>query len=221
MSFILSIFSDQNSFINSNGFQTTILAFVTSLAAFAAYWVYQKEQRQQDQDAAAIVYLQLKEAEICISALQKNGFAINQLLNPIIKKDHWGDNKHRLIKYLHADDLNCIDNFLNRASVAEGVRREARSIVMAGYEEKARIYQKIAGELAVEYSSKKMIQRDFESFLKEKNKKLKYLSEDSTPFLPRDFFDTAISELGHITLITQSSAGEKLRLLSEGKIKPL
>ncbi|WP_279147058.1 hypothetical protein [Photobacterium carnosum] len=188
-------------------------------AGLVAYLVYRSGQRQQDQDAATIVYLQLKESERCIENLNKNGCAIHLQLNPILKKDYWGENKHRLIKYFHADDLDAIDNFFNRALVAEGVRLEARSIMMAGYDEKVRIYQKIAAELAVEHSAKRFVRSNIDKFNIEKKRKFEILDKDYSPFLPNDFSLTAQSELRNIKLIVNSPAGEKLRKLSEGELK--
>lgn len=202
-------------FFESNFFQTITLATVTLIAGFIAYLIYRKEQKRLDSDAALIVFLQIKEAERRIKEVQQKGFDMTAATKPIIKKDYWEIYKHRLVRYFHSDHLVALDDFFSRAMAAEEARQDCRMILLTGLEEKSRCYQRILSSLNEDRSS--TWSRNDKTYQVKRAKILQYLDSDSHVYTPQVIMSVSMRELNNISLISSTSAGDKLRSMSKGE----
>ncbi|EOI6606476.1 hypothetical protein ACMVC6_004556 [Vibrio parahaemolyticus] len=210
---VVNVASPATEFVQSPLFSSLLLAAVTLAVGVVTYKIYKLQQKQLDQDAATIVYLQVREAESRINELQRqiDQFGINVLTKPFITEDSWSIYKNRIIKYLDSDEVSCLTEFFSRVVTAEEARKEFCSNFQASQDEKARIQQRKVAEITWEYVAGKIdevTQNDqIDRFLSLSNNQAYVFS----PNAPRE---KAAREFSNITFITPTSAGAKLKSLS-------
>ncbi|TOG57779.1 hypothetical protein, partial [Vibrio parahaemolyticus] len=95
---VVNVASPATEFVQSPLFSSLLLAAVTLAVGVVTYKIYKLQQKQLDQDAATIVYLQVREAENRINELQRqiDQFGINVLTKPFITEDSWSIYKNRI-----------------------------------------------------------------------------------------------------------------------------
>lgn len=185
---------------------------VTLIVGGIAWLVYYLQQKQLDKDAATLVYLQLREAERRISELQQQPaqeLVVSSLTKPIIGQNNWDQSKSRLVKHFDTDEIELINSFYIRVSSAELARTECKKIFDESLAEKARniqvklidnIYQNLDNEVTRQSNRDKLIN---------------LVNSESFVFEPTAPKERAFKELLHISFITTTPTGHKLKKLSK------
>ena len=197
-------------FLNSDSFSS----IATILVGVIAWIVYYLQQKQTDKDAATIVFLQIKDAERRINDLSQQPqqeLVVNNLTKPIIGENNWEKFKGRLIKYFDDDDIELINNFYIRVVSAELARAESKAVFDESLLEKARQIQvKLIDNIYDNLDNTDEMRRKREELIRHANM-------EAFAFEPDAPKQKAFKELLHISYISSTITGDKLKKIMKSK----
>ncbi|BCG15221.1 hypothetical protein YZOS03_37040 [Vibrio alginolyticus] len=195
-------------FLNSSFFTSIVTLFV----GFVAWLVYLVQQKRIDQDAATLVYLQIRDAERRINDLKQQPqqeLVVSSLTKQIIGGNNWEAFKGRLVKYFDADEIELIDNFYIRVISAESARAECKAVFDESLIEKARQLQaKLIENIYDHLDDQDELLRNRELLIELANKEVFVFDPDA----PKT---KAFKELVHINYVSSTPTGEKLKKLAK------
>ncbi|MFA0567712.1 hypothetical protein [Vibrio gallaecicus] len=195
-------------FFNSEFF-TSLITLGVGLIAWA---VFRAQQKQTDRDSATLVYLQIRDAERRINDLKQQPqqeLVVSSLTKQIIGENNWDKFKGRLVKYFDADEIELINNFYSRVISAESARAECKAVFDESLNEKARqIQSKLIDNIYQNIDDKTEIARKRELLIN-------YASQEVFVFDPDAPKNKAFKELIHITYVSPTPTGEKLKKLAK------
>ena len=81
------------------------------IAAAAGYLVYRKSKKDEKREAAALIYLEIINAEQRVDDLKRSSNIETEIYHPILPSNNWESNKHLFLEILDSTDYNLINNF--------------------------------------------------------------------------------------------------------------
>jgi hypothetical protein len=195
-------------FLNSSFFTSIITLFV----GFVAWLVFLAQQKRIDQDAATLVYLQIRDAERRINDLKQQPqqeLVVSSFTKQIIGGNNWDAFKGRLVKYFDADEIELIDNFYIRVVTAESARAECKTVFDESLIEKGRQLQ----SKLIENIYDNLYDQD--ELLRNRELLIDLASKEVFVFDPDAPKAKAFKELVHINYVSSTPAGEKLKKLAK------
>lgn len=197
---------------------TSILAFLKStvltnsiqlVAASAAFIIYLLKKREEKQNAARIIVIELRNAERKVQEVSQVG--VHRETKPILPINSWKDYKHMFAKNLDTDEFEFVNDFYARCQRLETARKQCVSIFTESLEEKARLMQNV-----LVYNIKDNI-NDLENIKKSRDKLIENINKEDFVFSPNEPQRIVKETLTNIQNVTTSSAGIKLKKIAEIK----
>ena len=183
---------------NMYDYLTPLITFFVGIIALIVFCL---KLRREMIDTAKIILLEIQAAETVIQNLKDTHEY--RYSRDILPTNTWETQKHKLIKHLDDDDIKLISDFFNRCSVIQKRINFLREIFNIAIKEKAVYLQDKLIDLNLVKNSSTL-----RSELLDKTHKDTYFFEPAEP-------KTVIEkELNHISFITTSATGSKLKKIA-------
>lgn len=176
---------------------------VGAITAVAGYIVYRKSKSDEKQEAAALIYLEIINAEQRVDAIKRSSSIEPEIYHPILPSNNWENNKHLFVNDLDANDYSLINNFYFDC------RQIDKSISMLSVSKQLEFK-----ENAIHSTLSQMAQNskgNSETFEKEKAEFLKIIEKDVYVFPPKSAIDIIYRSKSTFQPISQLAAGQKIK----------
>lgn len=199
---------DWIAFLNSEALATAVL-LITGISAFATYFL---QKRNEVRDAATILLNEIRNAERTISNIHhsKN---INDL-TIILSGNSWGKYSHLFARKLDQDEFNQVSEFYKKCELAESYRKLWLQIRNESIAAKARYIQ---SSLIALISESILNGSDDQSHQLKRQKLIDMTDQEDHLFNPSAPINTLIEHISNIPQVTTSSAGTKIKKLSDSQ----
>ena len=162
----------ENTFWDSNFFQTIVLIITVAATVCIALWQYNVHKRKELNNAVSILLLQIRDIERNIEYLYSEGL-INGVIQEspihyssiIFEENHWNKYAHTIVGYISSESFEMIDNFFR---VAQRIREQQIYIkqkIQLSLENKAfYYYNDVYNNAVIAAESKEKVQSIVEKF---------------------------------------------------------
>ena len=183
--------------------------FVGFVAATVAFWVYRKTKKDEKREAAVLIFLEILDAEKRVDILKRGSNIKPDEFHQILPSDNWENNKHLFVDILDSNDYSLINNFYFDCHQID------KSISMLSISKqldfKENAMHSTLSQIAREADGKK------ETFEETKKKFLDVIESDIYMFPPRAATDIINRSITNFQLISQLSAGDKIKRIAKIK----
>lgn len=185
---------------------------MTLLTVITAYALYKHQKNSFKEDAAKTIYLELLEIERNVEEL-KSTKAFSLLDKEVINNNSWRKYSHLFAKNLSQREIEVINKFYSKATIAQKLIEKIHNIMDQGMDEKARSFQRQFLDDAVKTQKVDKKQKNLE-YENNKSKWKKLIEDETYWFLPFTYEGRMESALRDIPLITLTNIGTKFAILA-------
>ncbi|MAX89202.1 MAG: hypothetical protein CMK99_00455 [Pseudomonas sp.] len=191
--------------LNSEGLSTLVL-LITGISAFATYFL---QKRNEARDAATILLNEIRNAERTIATIHhtKN---INDI-TIILTSNSWNKYSHLFARRLDQDEFNQVTEFYKKCELAEGARKFFLQVRNDAISAKARYVQYSLIQLMTDA----VISGNSPDYPEKRQALINMTNIEDHLFSPGEPLSILIGHITNIPQITTSSAGMKIKKLSE------
>lgn len=183
---------------------------VILVVGFFAFVIYIITRRQEKQNAARIILMEIRNAEKSFSAV--NDFnSINETLT-ILPTNSWSNYNHFFVKAFDQDELSLVNDFYAKGQIAENERKVLNNFLNVALEEKSKCMVNTLTALALDD-----IKNNADLYECRKELLVKRIHAEKYYFEGISPRDRILSISKSITFITTSSAGQKLKRIAKIK----
>ncbi len=211
-----------NNFLNSTGLQT----LVTAIVGLGALIVYGLQKKDRKRSAAAILLLEIQQAERAIPRAKEYIRQENLDVDlRILQSDTWDKNKYLFTKDFDKDEWDSITEFYNKARLLDGSIEYARKCFNEDVEQirknKQRVFADFAKEsvntLSISDKSEhdviiKLMQAKMATF-----EKLYMGQQNQAQYKPQKILDDAKHCIEDLNVLSTTSIGQKLKKIAHNK----
>jgi len=209
------------SFLNSQFF----VALVTLIAGLVAWAVYDRQRADKKRDIANSILSEIQSAEKAINRV-KNYVRDTEKADiniQVLQLNSWSQQKHLFSSDFDEDQWSAINSFYTNAALLDQTLIQSNAVFESNAEQIRSNMQRVLADLIevmVVQTKKDTIEQDLRQ-LKERAELFNDLYEEKKKeftFTPVKYLDDIRRILDDVTLISTSTAGEKLKKLA-GKQK--
>jgi cytochrome c556 len=208
-------------FVNSQFF----IALITLLAGSVAWVVYSRQRSDKKRDIANSILSEIQYAEKAIARV-KNYIRDTEKVDiniQTIQMNSWALHKHLFSSNFDEDEWNAINGFFSNAALLNETLKQSNAVFESNAEQIRANMQRALADLVTDTVVKASTE-NLESSLKLLNDRVELFDQiyeakkKEFTFTPMKYINDAQQILDDMTIISTSTAGEKLKKLS-GKHK--
>lgn len=192
---------------------------IIALCGSIAFFIFKSQQKEKLRTAATVIVGQISEIENKVIQLKnaKLELALIYKMPTILGENYWEQHKHLFAKRLSMPEFQLVQDFFDKSELIERRRKELLDILMTAWKDKSIVKHEVFGQLMKEYSLPDVS----DDKILELNKKLEKFDSLLSPTeiinLPNILFETMDKNIQSITLLTGTSAFQKLYKKSYNK----